>query len=101
MANLKNYDKIDEIIAGLKLWPALFAPELDMREWRRFVIKVIICILCLKVKYAGNKQRIFRDKLKNDTNLVEQYANLKLVLSHQYKNDREAHLEAKKNFIMN
>ncbi|GKU78973.1 GrpB family protein [Paenibacillus sp. L3-i20] len=108
MANLRTFDDIDKIIEVLSDYDWHYvAPELDLRPWRRFFVKVKndkriahLHLMC-EGEERWNQQRLFRDKLKKDKNLVEQYATLKMALSHQYKNDREAYSEAKKNFIIN
>ncbi|MBH5317708.1 GrpB family protein [Paenibacillus sp. GSMTC-2017] len=108
MASLKHFDQIDKIIDTLSDYGWHYVPpELDLRPWRRFFVKVNndrrVAHLHLMHEHEErwNQQRMFRNKLIKDPTLVKQYAALKMDLSSQYKNDREAYSEAKKNFIMN
>lgn len=107
MANLKTYDNLDAIIDILSLHDWHYVPpELDERLWRRFFVKVkddrrvAHLHLMLEGELRWEHQQLFRDKLRNDVSLVEQYAELKQALSQQYKHDREAYSASKKDFIM-
>jgi GrpB-like predicted nucleotidyltransferase (UPF0157 family) len=42
---------------------------------------------------------LFRDRLRTDRRLAEDYANLKRDLARLHENDREAYTEAKSSFI--
>jgi GrpB-like predicted nucleotidyltransferase (UPF0157 family) len=63
-------------------------------RWRTHLLHV--------VEYDGenwwNNLR-FRDRLRGDPALVEEYAKLKEELSHRYRNDRAAYTDAKAEFI--
>ncbi|SES78728.1 GrpB protein [Oceanobacillus limi] len=45
------------------------------------------------------KQLKFRDKLKTNAHLVEEYATIKRQLAKEFNNDREGYTEAKTEFI--
>ena len=54
----------------------------------------------LHVRYLGDWDELyFRDYLKENEDVREQYANLKLSLLKKYKNNRDGYTEAKTDFI--
>jgi len=106
MAKLKTYNDLEDIIESLKTdnWNYV-PPELDGHEWRRFFVKVKndrrVCHLHLMLEdeERWEKQIKFRDKLREQSNLAEQYAELKRKLAEENREDREAYTEAKTDFI--
>ncbi|MGB6021321.1 MAG: GrpB family protein [Ornithinimicrobium sp.] len=80
-------------------------PELDGRTWRRFFVEVSQGhrVAHLHVMLLSNprwrQQLIFRDALRADSRLVQQYAALKQRLAAQHVADREAYTAGKADFI--
>jgi GrpB-like predicted nucleotidyltransferase (UPF0157 family) len=106
MAEIYTFEKIEEIAALLTSsdWHYV-PPELDNRPWRRFFVKVKNDkrVAHLHLIRAGeerwHKQLLFRDRLRENPFLLEEYKNLKYKLVEQFANDREVYTEAKSAFI--
>jgi GrpB-like predicted nucleotidyltransferase (UPF0157 family) len=83
----------------------LVPPELDQRQWRRFFVKVVNDRrhAHLHVMVEGDprwtEQVLFRDVLRSNPALRDDYARLKLALADQHAGDREAYTAAKADFI--
>nr|WP_090799435.1 GrpB family protein [Paenibacillus sp. GP183] len=79
--------------------------ELDNKPWRRFFVKVKDDkrVAHLHLIRAGEerweKQLLFRDRLRGNPHLLDEYKNLKLKLAQEFMHDREAYTEAKSAFI--
>jgi GrpB-like predicted nucleotidyltransferase (UPF0157 family) len=80
-------------------------PNLDGRTWRRFFVKVVdgcrAAHLHLMTRQSPRwaEQLMFRDALRADPQLAENYSALKRSLAAQYKDDREAYSAAKSDFV--
>ena len=109
MAKFKNFESIDSFIADNLLqqpeWN--FVPtELDERPWRRFCVMVkdshrFAHLHLVPINSERWDQHIaFREILKKDENLKNEYQNLKNHLAKELGNDREAYTEAKAQFIV-
>lgn len=106
MAKISSYGDLEEIATKLRpdSWNYV-PPELDGQEWRRFFVKVkndrreCHLHLMLENEERWEKQLQFRDILRENPNLIRQYADLKRKLAEEYKGDREAYTEAKTDFI--
>lgn len=55
--------------------------------------------LMLEGEERWEKHLIFRDKLRENRHLVEEYATIKYKLAQEFQDDREGYTEAKKEFI--
>lgn len=106
MASLSSLENIEEIVDILSLYDWYYVPpELDKQEWRRFFVKVKNDkrIAHLHLMQEGEarwgKQLEFRNILRADVYLAEQYAALKNQLAQEHNNDREKYTEAKTEFI--
>lgn len=106
MASIPSLERIQEIAETLSLndWHYV-PPELDQQPWRRFFVKVRNDkrIAHLHLMQEGEerwkKQLRFRDKLRADAHLAEEYATIKYQLSNEFNNDREGYTKAKTEFI--
>lgn len=106
MAPVRDLTSADEAIAVLERagW-SLVPPELDGRPWRR------LCVLP-----DGDRRRAhlhlvepthirwqealrFRDTLRADAGLAEEYARLKRQAAEAHRDDREAYTQAKGSFV--
>jgi len=82
-------------------------PELDGRPWRRFFVKPDETgqhrIAHLHLVTSGHprwgEQIAFRDALRRDGTLADDYAQLKRRLADRHEEDREAYTNAKAGFI--
>ncbi|MBD0378958.1 GrpB family protein [Paenibacillus sedimenti] len=108
MASTEAFHNLNEIIDVLSQFDWHYVPpELDGREWRRFFVKVrddkraAHLHLMLKNEERWGQQLQFRDILRKDYDLVNEYSEIKVRLAQQFKNDREAYTEAKTHFIQN
>lgn len=106
MVAVRSLDVAPEI--DLTLRPAgwhLVPPELDQRPWRRFFVKVVNGHRDshLHVMVAGDSrwtgQIVFRDRLRADAELRDEYARLKLAAAQRHGDDREAYTADKAGFI--
>ena len=109
MAKFKNFESIDSFIADNLLqqpeWN--FVPtELDERPWRRFCVMVkdshrFAHLHLVPINSERWDQHItFREILKKDEDLRNEYQDLKDRLAKELGNDREAYTEAKAQFIV-
>ncbi|MGG4146888.1 YfiT family bacillithiol transferase [Paenibacillus algorifonticola] len=106
MAKIKSFNDVEKVIESLNAdhWNYV-PPELDGHEWRRFFVKVkndrrdCHLHLMLEDEEHWEKQIKFRNKLREQPNLAEQYAELKRKLAEENREDREAYTEAKTDFI--
>ena len=109
MAKFKNFESIDSFIADNLLqqpeWN--FVPtELDERPWRRFCVMVkdshrFAHLHLVPINSERWDQHIaFREILKKDEDLRNEYQDLKNRLAKELGNDREAYTEAKAQFIV-
>jgi GrpB-like predicted nucleotidyltransferase (UPF0157 family) len=80
-------------------------PELDAQPWRRFFVHVVddrrhahLHLMQLSTP-RWQQQLTFRDRLRDDADLREQYGNLKQELARTHSADREAYSHAKTAFI--
>lgn len=80
-------------------------PELDGRQWRRFLVYVTEdrrtrhLHLLLPGSPRWNDQLAFRDALRADTNLAARYGQLKRTLAAEHSDDREAYTEGKADLV--
>ncbi|EXG82364.1 GrpB family protein [Cryptosporangium arvum] len=109
MASVRDMDGVvghcsrDLLAAGWSYVP----PELDRRPWRRFFVKPDAAgkrrVAHLHVITAGHarwaEQLAFRDALRRNERLAQEYEILKRRLSEVYGSDREAYTRAKSDFI--
>ncbi|TQN28816.1 GrpB-like predicted nucleotidyltransferase (UPF0157 family) [Haloactinospora alba] len=85
----------------------LVPPELDEREWRRFLVKPDASGRCryahLHLITAGHprwrQQIAFRDALRSDPALSREYAQLKRRLARTHSGDRERYTAGKSEFV--
>ncbi|MFD0693002.1 GrpB family protein [Paenibacillus sp. GCM10027628] len=106
MASTTDFRNLNEIVGVLSQndWHYV-PPELDGQEWRRFFVKVehdkraAHLHLMLAGEERWRDQLLFRNILRKETKLVNEYSALKERLAEQFKNDREAYTEAKSDFI--
>ena len=106
MVAVRSLDVAPEIELALR--PAgwhLVPAELDQRPWRRFFVKVVNGHrdAHLHVMAAGDprwsEQIVFRDRLRTDAALRDEYARLKLAVAQSHGDDREAYTAGKSCFI--
>ena len=106
MVAVRTLDVAPEI--DLALRPAgwhLVPPELDQRPWRRFFVKVVSghrdahlhVMVAREPRWA--EQIAFRDRLRTDVALRDEYARLKLAVAQRHGDDREAYTAGKAGFI--
>ena len=109
MAKFKNFESIDSFIANnlLQLPEWNFVPtELDERPWRRFCVMVkdsyrFAHLHLVPINSERWDQHIsFREILRKDEDLRNEYQDLKDRLAKELGNDREAYTEAKAQFIV-
>nr|WP_232225524.1 GrpB family protein [Oceanobacillus manasiensis] len=80
-------------------------PDLDQRPWQRLFVKVnndkreAHLHLLLKGDDRWDKQLLFRDRLRSNQDLVNEYAKLKRESAEKFKNDREKYTKSKTEFI--
>ena len=80
-------------------------PELDLRPWRRFFVKVTDGRRSAHLHVMTpdsprwQEQIAFRDALRADSTLTADYAALKRDLAAKYADDREAYSGTKSDFI--
>jgi GrpB-like predicted nucleotidyltransferase (UPF0157 family) len=108
MAKLESWDQLEQVVSALQ--PAgwnYVPPELDGREWRRFLVKVEQdqrkghLHLMLKSDEHWDQQLLFRNRLREQPELIQQYDVLKRRLAMENQHDREAYTEAKTDFVQN
>lgn len=80
-------------------------PEVDKRPWRRFFVRVSDGKRCAHLHVLNpdhprwTQQLVFRDALRSDSNLADEYAELKQRLAAEHAGDREAYSAAKADFV--
>lgn len=80
-------------------------PELDQQPWRSFFVKVkkdkrLAHLHLVKIgEKRWEEQLKFRNILRANQHLVDEYAMVKNKLAKKFRNDREAYTEAKTDFI--
>lgn len=108
MVMMKDFDAIDRAAHRLaETHPAwnLVPAELDERPWRRFMVKVVSehRFAHLHLVPEGQPRWMehisFREALRADSRLVEQYAALKRDLAKIHHQDREGYTDGKAEFI--
>ncbi len=106
MASVSSFEEVDQIAERLSLHQWHYVPpELDKQPWRRFFVKVendkrtAHLHLMLEGEERWEKQLIFRDTLRGNPHLMEEYAKIKYKLAQEFQDDREGYTEAKKEFI--
>lgn len=106
MAEIQTFEQIHEISGLLTSNDWHYVPhELDNKPWRRFFVKVKDDkrFAHLHLIRAGEerweKQLLFRDSVRGNLHLLDEYKNLKLKLAQEFMHDREAYTEAKSAFI--
>lgn len=103
VADLRATPDIAETLAPAS-WHYV-APDLDLRPWRRFFVKVSggrrIAHLHVMERNSARwgEQLAFRNALLAHPHLVETYAALKRDLASQNTADREAYTAAKSDFV--
>ncbi|MBU0904122.1 MAG: GrpB family protein [Firmicutes bacterium] len=106
MASIPSFQHINKIVKNLSLHDWHYVPpELDNQPWRRFFVKVKDDkrVAHLHLMQEGEdrweKQLEFRNKLRTNAHLAEEYASIKSQLAQEFNNDRERYTEAKTEFI--
>ncbi|MQR94366.1 GrpB family protein [Fictibacillus phosphorivorans] len=106
IASIPSFRQINTIEEALHAHDWHYVPpELDKQPWRRFIVKVKndkrIAHLHLMVEgeERWNQLLTFRDQLRANPHLVEEYAALKSHLAQAYVTDRERYTEGKTAFI--
>jgi GrpB-like predicted nucleotidyltransferase (UPF0157 family) len=106
MAMVPSFEQISKIAETLSSFNWHYVPpELDKQPWRRFFVKVkndkraAHLHLMLEGEDRWEKQIIFREKLRTNPQLAEEYAVIKSRLAQVFNNDRERYTEAKTEFI--
>ena len=102
MASIPSFELIDEIVENLTLhdWHYI-PPELDKQPWRRFFVKVkndkrvVHLHLMQEGEKRWEKQLKFRNKLRTNSDLAEEYATIKSQLAHEFNNDGEGYTVSK------
>ena len=104
VADLGCAPAVAEAVAGSG-WH-LVPPEFDVRPWRRFLVQVVVDDARVAHLHllVGNSERwgeqlAFRDALRAEPGLVQQYAALKRQLAAEHADDREAYTDAKSDFV--
>jgi len=108
MAKFKNFESIDSFIADnllqLPEWN-LVPLELDERPWRRFCVMVkdshrfAHLHLVPSNSERWNQHILFREILRKDEHLRNEYQEFKNHLARDLGSDREAYTQAKAEFI--
>ena len=106
MASVPSLELISQIVESLALhhWHYV-PPKLDKKPWRRFFVKVKNDkrVAHLQLMQEGEerwgKLLTFRDKLRTDAHLANEYAVMKSQLAREFNDDRERYTEAKTEFI--
>jgi GrpB-like predicted nucleotidyltransferase (UPF0157 family) len=106
IAPIDNLDAVDAIAKAVKVenWN-LILPDLDNKGYRRTFVKVIndkrFAHFHLVLESSDELKRhiAFRDILRQNPSLAQDYARLKTDLATRYKNDREKYTDAKADFI--
>lgn len=106
MAETDSFNRVEDISAKLDTYDWHYvSPELDGRPWRRFFVKVKnnkrVAHLHLMVKGTERweQQLLFRNRLRENPQLVYDYSILKKELAKRFNQDREAYSKAKTEFI--
>ncbi|WP_370568632.1 GrpB family protein [Fictibacillus sp. 26RED30] len=106
MATIPSLEFINRIAEKLNAHDWHYVPpELDKQPWRRFFVKVehdkrvAHLHLMLEGEERWDQLLTFRDKLRANPHLVNEYAVLKSHLAQDYNNDRERYTEGKTEFI--
>ena len=108
MVMMKDFNAIDRAAQRLtETHPAwhLVPAEFDERPWRRFMVKVVAdhrfahLHLVPEGQPRWTEHISFREALRADSKLVEQYAALKRDLAELHRNDRESYTDGKAEFI--
>ncbi|WP_404450160.1 GrpB family protein [Sutcliffiella horikoshii] len=106
MASIPSFNLINEIEETLISHDWHYVPpELDKQPWRRFFVKVkndkqvAHLQLILEGEERWDEILKFRNILRNNPNLANEYAVIKSHLAKEYNNDRETYTEAKRGFI--
>ncbi|HEY4323527.1 MAG TPA: GrpB family protein [Mucilaginibacter sp.] len=106
MIAVDNYDDIDAIKFALESenWN-LIPPDLMGKDYQRTFVKVVNdkrfghFHLILNKDGEAKRHIAFRDALRQNPSLANEYAKLKVELAEKFKNDREAYTDAKTEFI--
>ncbi|MDR4936362.1 GrpB family protein [Rossellomorea marisflavi] len=106
MASISSFEDIDGVVGNLSLsdWHYV-PPELDKHHWRRFFVKVendkrvAHLHLMQEGEERWGEQLEFRNRLRADGHLADQYAALKRRIAKEFNHDREKYTEAKTAFI--
>jgi GrpB-like predicted nucleotidyltransferase (UPF0157 family) len=106
IAGIPSFDTIGDIADLLRPSGWHFVPvELDARPGRRFFIKVEDDRRSVHLQFLPEgstkwkEQILFRDLLRQDKTLREEYTSLKKALADQYSDDREVYTRSKSDFI--
>ncbi|GGE58283.1 GrpB family protein [Priestia taiwanensis] len=106
MAEAHSFDRLEDISTALSTYDWHYvSPKLDERPWRRFFVKVknnkrvAHLHVMLKGEKRWEQQLLFRNRLRENPQLVYDYANLKQELAREFHQDREAYTKAKTEFI--
>ncbi|MGA4719797.1 GrpB family protein [Fictibacillus nanhaiensis] len=106
MASIPSMKSINKIVKTLNSHDWHYVPpELDKQPWRRFFVKVKNDkrVAHLHLMSEGEERwdhfLKFRNKLRTNTQLVNEYAVLKSDLAQEHNNDRERYTESKTEFI--
>jgi GrpB-like predicted nucleotidyltransferase (UPF0157 family) len=84
---------------------SLVPPELDERPWRRTYVlpggdRRIAHLHLVDVNHErAHHELLFRDRLREDADLANRYAQLKKAAAKAHRDDREAYTAAKTDFV--
>lgn len=106
MAGIDDLDAAEQARGALEPEGWHFVPpDLDDRSWRRFFVKVedearrVHLHLVRPNDPRWSEHLQFRDRLREDSQLAMEYAQLKRTLATEHSADREAYTRAKALFI--
>jgi len=102
---VNDFDDLDTIVVALQPenWN-LIPPELAVKDDHRTFVKVVKEKRAAHFHLINNERDIkrhiaFRDALRQNPELANEYAKLKTELAETYKNDREGYTGAKTDFV--
>jgi len=106
MIGVTDFSSLSEIIKQLTIYDYLYKGELGITD-RHFFKKlkdgktIFHLHLCLLHSSFWAEHLLFRDVLRNNEKIRNEYTELKISLAERYPEDREKYTESKGEFIMN
>lgn len=103
VGSLAGAAEADEVLmeAGWELVP----PELDQRPWRRMYVmpdgdRRLAHLHLIEPEHPRWREvLLFRDRLRQDPQLVQRYQHIKRLAARAHPDDREAYTKAKSDFV--